>query len=279
MDRIAAVAALAIAAGLPFSVSAGDFGRATWGMSLAQVRKLHPGGTVAKGEADNTIYLVHESFGPIKAAQIVFGFPRDTLTYVEVHFPRPGTVPDPKAIRYATMSTGQATEAYASLREYLVSKHGTPFDDRTGLHSSWEVRGTPGSTIQLTLHPLEGADDLRDVTLEYTDGSIYGFSEDKSPPADCSATERTYTSLKKIERDRECAIGKTGQLTCRLDHVEDGSMKVKCGKDWAFFGYEEANAPQLGMLKPGNRYLFTFKVMECSWAEMSLKFIGAKPAR
>jgi hypothetical protein len=151
--------------------------------------------------------------------------------------------------------------------------------DRARLHLEWEVHGTPGTLIQLTRQSLEEAEDLSDVTLEYTDGAIYGFSKDKLPPADCSASELTYKSLKEVERDRECAIGKTGQLTCQLDHVEAGSMKARCDDGWAWFGYEESDQPRLGMLKPGNRYLFTFRVVESSWAEMDLKFIDATPAR
>jgi hypothetical protein len=286
MTTIAAVAALALGVGLAFPVSAVDFEKTTWGMNLAQVRKLYPEGTVGKGEADNTIYVVYRPFGPIKAAQIVFGFPGGTLAYVKVHFPRSGGAPDPKATHYATLTKGQATEVVTSLREYLGKKHGKPSGeglssaaDHARIFLEWEVPGTPGTSIWLKSQPLEEADELADVTLEYIDGSIYGFSKDKLPPADCSSTERTYKSLKKMERDRECAIGKTGQLTCRLDKVEGGSVKAECDKDWAFFGYEEADEPKLGMLKPGNRYLFTVRVIECSWAEIELKFVDVKPAR
>jgi len=281
----AAAAALALAVSVPFSASAEDFGRTTWGMDLAQVRKLYPGGTVATGEADNTVYFVYGPFGPIKNAQILFGFPGWALTYVRIGFPRPGTAPAPDAITYTTMTNDQASEVLASLRAYLGKKHGKPsaedvrpIGDRTRLYLEWEAHGTPGTLIQLVRQPLEEAGDLTDVTLEYTDGSVYGFSKDKAPPPDCSVTQRSYTSLKSIERDRECAIGKTGRLTCKLDRVEAGSMQARCGEDPIGFGYAEEDRPKVATLKPGIRYEFTVKVKECNWAEIDLRFIDARPA-
>jgi hypothetical protein len=287
MTRIAAIAALFLAVGSPFPASAEDFGKTTWGMKLARVRKLYPGGAVAKDESGVTIYSVQQRFGPIKDARIVFEFPGgEPLNGVTVRFPRPGIPTDPKATDFAIMTNGQATEVFTSLRKYLGKKYGKPSDERVswiGERASillqWDVHGTPGSLIWLKREPLEEAEDLTDVTLEYIDGDVYGYPEDKSPPADCSATPLTYTSMKKIERDRECAIGKTGEQVCRLDQVDSGSVKIACDEGVYWLSADPADVPRLGAVKPGQRYLFTFRVMECSFAEIALKFMDAKPAR
>jgi hypothetical protein len=181
--RIVAVAALAIAAGLPSPASAGGYDRTAWGMSLAQARKLHPSGEVAKDRYGNAVLTLSSPFGPIEEAFLVFVFTKGTGTLdgVEIHFPRRGTAPDQGKYTYVVMTDAQAAEVWATLRKYLGQKFGKPSDEnvspsyggRARTMVGWKVAG---NLIQLVREPQEeGA--LTDVFLLHSDLSNWGYPD------------------------------------------------------------------------------------------------------
>jgi hypothetical protein len=153
LPRIAlAAAALAI---LPVQATAAGYGKTTWGMTEAKVKKIHPAGT-REAEPDGTVsYFVLQKVEGLDAV-VGFTFEHGRLTYVAVRFPMPGTPIDMKAPRYAIPTNERARSILSMLRKSLEARYGAPFADaeRGELASSPFVKAawvTPDGGTMLTL--------------------------------------------------------------------------------------------------------------------------------
>ena len=176
MTRSAALIVLAISVGLPPRAAWGGYDKTTWGMTIEQVQKLYPSGTVAKTPLECPVYRVSRRVDPAGMAYLIFYFCDGVLNAVDVKIPRPGSVADPKRNRYIVTTDAQAAKVWASLREYLGQKYGKP----SGQGGSLSIEGRtvepanvywdgPGTVIRLARDTLEG--NLTDVILNYTDAT------------------------------------------------------------------------------------------------------------
>jgi len=120
---------------LAASLLAGSFGataragydQTEWGMALAQVQKLYPGGFVDR-QPTRTEYRVIRAVGEMPTAMIAFDFsgPKGGLSKVSILFPEQGTDVDLRQALFEPPSPTQAETVRMSLRAALTAKYGKP---------------------------------------------------------------------------------------------------------------------------------------------------------
>jgi hypothetical protein len=94
-------------------------------MSVAQVRKLYPGGVAKKRQNGETDYYVVKSVGPISTALVEFGFgPTDGLNLVTIIFPEQDSDVDLKAERFLRTTTDVAKRIWNLTLDAMKSKYG-----------------------------------------------------------------------------------------------------------------------------------------------------------
>jgi hypothetical protein len=111
MQRLAL--AVALAAALPLHASPGGYDKTTWGMTLAQVQKLYPGGTKKTTQAGDVHYFVMRKVATLDAI-VGFNFTDGRLVFVDVEFPMPDTPVDMSRPGYAR-PTDEAAGSIISL--------------------------------------------------------------------------------------------------------------------------------------------------------------------
>jgi len=172
LATVVATFTLAVAAS-PGAASASGYEKASWGMTLDQVKKLYPGGTKDTSPAGDAAYFVKQKFAT-QDAVVAFGFDGGQLAFVAIRFPEPGRKVDMKRVLYPSPTNEQAKAIAATVRKDLDARYGAPsFDaDRQGprpkrptLRAAWN---TPdgGSTVAFEIIP--DAEGLRtDVGVSY----------------------------------------------------------------------------------------------------------------
>ena len=122
----AAVAMLAVA--LPLAVMAGGYDKTTWGMSLAQVQKLYPGGVKEVTPTGDLYYSIQRKVVTLDAV-VSFAFGEGRLQLVMLRFPQPGTgmVKKPNGkVGYMRPTGGAADNIVTILQSSLRTKYGEP---------------------------------------------------------------------------------------------------------------------------------------------------------
>lgn len=105
-----------------------------WGMTLPQVRKLHPGGKVGaatasgkrKSPSDATTYETEKDVAGYRASVIFYFLPKKGLSEVWVMFKRPRKS-DRQGFSELNMERRYADPIMQTLREALDAKYGSPF--------------------------------------------------------------------------------------------------------------------------------------------------------
>ena len=162
MWRAPAVVALLLAA----SPAGADYDRTRWGMSLAEVQALHPGGHAGDGEDGHPSYWVLVPVGGRRAiARFTFGndglSSNEGLSGVVLKFPRQGTPVDLATGAYTRMTKVESRELLRSLKTAYGVRLGKPFaEDAQG--ASW----TAGKDFVGLATSCEG--DLCTVRVVYT---------------------------------------------------------------------------------------------------------------
>ncbi len=122
---------LVLAAGLLAGTFSGaaraGYDKTDWGMNVAQVQKLYPGGFVDQ-QASKTEYRVVRAVGEMPTAMISFEFsgPKGGLSKVSILFPEQGTDVDLRQALFEPPSPSQAESVRTSLRAALMAKYGKP---------------------------------------------------------------------------------------------------------------------------------------------------------
>src|SRR5258708_2091474 len=89
MRRASICAAAAFVLGSSSAVA--GYEKAAWGMSLAEVQRLYPGGHVIPGDQEARSYTVIASLPGLPMNQLVFNFGQSgKLSYVTRYFPQSG---------------------------------------------------------------------------------------------------------------------------------------------------------------------------------------------
>jgi|ERR1700686_2004329 hypothetical protein len=118
---------VAVAIALLPLASRAAYDQTTWGMPLAKVRKLYPGGHVATIPNGDVEYRVNKHVGGFENALVVFKFPSTRLlNEVLIGFPAGGTFADLKTGFYDIPSAKDGESKARTLREHLTEKYGEP---------------------------------------------------------------------------------------------------------------------------------------------------------
>jgi hypothetical protein len=102
------------------------YDKTEWGMTLAQVRRLYPGGQARANQNGTTEYsLVKQVAGLTGYVAFLFA-PKEGLIFVSVIFPEPDTRIDLKERLYTVMPKTLAEGTHELLLSVLTSKYGEP---------------------------------------------------------------------------------------------------------------------------------------------------------
>ena len=119
-------------------VRTGGYDKTTWGMSLAQVQALYPGGFVEHHQSGANSYAVVRVVAGIDPAFINFEFdPDGQLGGVTILFPQAATDVDLKTGTYTVPNNVESDSKWAVLKVSLQAKYGVPVLQRDDEHVSW----------------------------------------------------------------------------------------------------------------------------------------------
>jgi hypothetical protein len=136
---------------LPLASRAG-YDLTTWGMPLAKVRKLYPGGYVATKPNGDVEYRLNKHVGEIENAFVFFRFSsKKLLNEVMIEFPKDGTYGNPKTGRFFLPAKEQSEDRATLLRDHLSAKYGKP--------ASF-TKGTMGERFDLWFPPLPDSNNI-----------------------------------------------------------------------------------------------------------------------
>jgi hypothetical protein len=126
------------------------YDKTEWGMALAQVRTLYPGGEAKNNQDGTTEYWIVKHVTDLTAYVGFFFEARKGLTYVTLLFPQPGTAIDVKHGLYTKMTRASADTAHKLLVSALTAKYGLPTEDtKEGTTSSTFWFSMAGDVIML----------------------------------------------------------------------------------------------------------------------------------
>jgi len=119
------------------------YDKTEWGMALAQVRTLYPGGEAKNNQDGTTEYWVIKHVTDLTAYVGFFFEARKGLTYVTLLFPQPGTEIDVQNGTYKRMTGTSADTAHNLLVSALTAKYGAPAQE--------SEEGTTSSTFWFSM--------------------------------------------------------------------------------------------------------------------------------
>jgi hypothetical protein len=105
------------------------YDKTEWGMALAQVSMLYPGGQAKNNQDGTTEYWVVKHVTELTAYVGFFFEAKKGLTYVTLLFPQPGTEIDIKNGLYTKMTSTSGDTAHKLLVSVLTAKYGAPVED------------------------------------------------------------------------------------------------------------------------------------------------------
>jgi len=119
--------AILLALGTATEARAG-YDKTEWGMDVAEVQKLYPGGVVDRQPDGKTEYRVLREVAGIRTAMLRFDFggPKNGLRKVTILFPEQGTEVDLRQALFEPPSPAQGEAVRLALRAALISKYGKP---------------------------------------------------------------------------------------------------------------------------------------------------------
>lgn len=124
--------------------SSGGYDLTRWGMPVAEVKRLYPGGVVTVDSAPKaTWYRVVRPVGGQETAIVIFEFASGALKSVAISFPeQSGGVRSntPSDIDYDLATSGDAGKILQSVRAGLISKYGQPVSEKVNSHPSDDAK-------------------------------------------------------------------------------------------------------------------------------------------
>ncbi|HVP66326.1 MAG TPA: hypothetical protein VMT17_03585 [Anaeromyxobacteraceae bacterium] len=104
------------------------YDKTEWGMTVAQVQQLYPGGVAIRQADGRTDYRVVRSVAGLSTALVSFdiGAPPEGLRRVSIIFPEQGTEVDLRQALFEPPSPSQVEAIRQTLRAALTSKYGAP---------------------------------------------------------------------------------------------------------------------------------------------------------
>lgn len=112
---------------LSFNVSWAGYDITTWGMSLAKVKTLYPGGIVEKNQNGVVDYRVVKFIADVSTGLVTFSFPpKSGLKSVNILFPKEGTEINLKTGDLTQRSNDECTSQLKMMGDILTTKYGLP---------------------------------------------------------------------------------------------------------------------------------------------------------
>ncbi len=129
------------------SVLQGGYDKAKWGMTVAEVKELYPGGLAKQTDNGGAVYKIRQPAAGVSEGIITFYFkPKIGLRSVVILFAAHGSQVDLKGDTFVPPTNEQAVRIVSTLRQDLIMKHGKPALEKEG-SANWI--GSAGDWIML----------------------------------------------------------------------------------------------------------------------------------
>ncbi len=102
------------------------YDKTKWGMSLANVRALYPGGTVKRNQNRERSYAIVRPIANLMTALVIFNFDKKGLKDVKILFPLQGTEIDLKNLTFTEPMKSESDEIFKIVSTQLTLKYGKP---------------------------------------------------------------------------------------------------------------------------------------------------------